>query len=149
MYAVESWLLRGLVGLGDFNSYRCFSSPTRAHLRRNKQSVVSNTARFILLSDEETESIVKVAKECAEGECSLDEVTALVSDLKEQQELLELRLNKITTMIGDLEHLNAKDERKDAEVRQLVKDMLRVFAHEVRGIWRITNPPNNMQDEVK
>jgi hypothetical protein len=97
------------------------------------QPAISNTARFILLSDAETESIMKVAGECAEGECSIDEVAALVGDLKEQQELLQMRLTKVTTMISDLETLNAKDERKDSEVRQFVKDMLRVFAHEVGG----------------
>jgi hypothetical protein len=107
------------------------------------QPAISNTARFILLSDAETESIMKVAHECAEGECSIDEISALVGDLKEQQELLTLRLNKITTMISDLEHMNAKDERKVSEVRQFVKDMLRVFAHEVGGGFLLVNQPTD------
>jgi hypothetical protein len=82
------------------------------------------------MSDAETDAILQSAKNCADGECSVDEISDLVSELKEQQEILELRMNKIMNMIAHLEHVNEKPNRNDDEVRKFVKDMLRVFAHE-------------------
>ena len=95
---------------------------------------MSSSARFIILSDSETDAILKSAAECAEGECNIDDVAGLVSDLKEQQKEMEGRLKKINSMIEQLEHINAKDERKADEVRSFVKDMLRVFSHDVSNV---------------
>ena len=94
------------------------------------QPAVSSSARFIILSDAETDSILKSAADCAEGECSVDEVADLVRELKDQQLVLEQRMTKIMNMIAHLEHVNEKPERQTSEVRAFVKDMLRVFAHE-------------------
>ena len=91
---------------------------------------MSSSARFIILSDSETDAILKSAHDCAEGECSIDEVTELVTELKEQQAILEARMTKIMNMIAQLEHINEKPGRQTDEVRAFVKDMLRVFAHE-------------------
>ncbi|CAB9517348.1 expressed unknown protein [Seminavis robusta] len=104
---------------------------------------VSSSARFIILSDSETDAILKVASECAEGECSIDEVAGLVGDLKEQQQILERRMSKIMTMIAHLEHVNEKEDRQTDEVRQFVKDMLRVFAHE-----KATIPATGFSGEI-
>ena len=95
------------------------------------QPAVPSTSRFVILSDSETDAILKSASDCAEGECSIDEVSTLVNDLKNQQKEMERRLSKITEMISQLEHVNKKDDRKSDEVRQFVKDMLRVFSHDV------------------
>lgn len=92
---------------------------------------MSSTARFIIMSDEETEAILKSASKCTDGECSVDEIQHLVKDLKEQQKVLEDRMTKIMNMVAHLEHVNEKKERKTDEVRAFVKDMLRVFAHDV------------------
>jgi len=81
------------------------------------------------LNEEETASILQQANDCAEGECSIDEVSELVFELKEQEKEMKERLDKVKKMIADLEHINAKEERKTDEVRNFVRDMLRVFEH--------------------
>jgi hypothetical protein len=80
------------------------------------------------MSDEETEKILQSAADCAEGECSLDDVSELIGELKEQQAVLSKRLEKIMNIISHLQHVNEKEERKTDEVRAFVRDMLRVFS---------------------
>lgn len=87
----------------------------------------------MILSDEETEAILFSAEECAASECSVDDVSKLLADLKMQEGVLSGRLVKIMNMIAHLQHVNEKKERKTDEVRAFVKDMLRVFSHEVRN----------------
>jgi hypothetical protein len=70
------------------------------------------------------------AAECAEGECSVDDVTELVAELQEQKKVLQTRLDTIMNMISDLQHVNEKDSRKTDDVRVLVQDMLRVFSRD-------------------
>jgi len=80
-----------------------------------------------LLSDEETETIFNKATDCAEGECSLDDVNDLLSELNAQQKILSDRLAQVTNMIDTLAGVNDKEEREVDEVRQYVRDLLRVF----------------------
>jgi hypothetical protein len=94
--------------------------------------VAPTTARYVILSEEETQGILKSAEECAESECSIDDVASLIEELKIQEGILSERLVKIMNMIAHLQHVNEKKERKTDEVRQFVKDMLRVFSHDVR-----------------
>lgn len=94
-------------------------------------AVASPSARFILLSDQETDAILSSANNCVEGECSVDEISDLVKELKEQEAILGERMQKVMNMIAHLQHVNEKEERQTDEVRAFVKDMLRVFAHEV------------------
>jgi DNA repair exonuclease SbcCD ATPase subunit len=91
----------------------------------------SGTARRIIMTDEETEKVLKSAQDCVESECSIDEVDDLLQVLKSTEKELEDRLEKIMNMIGHLQHINEKPERQTNEVRQFVKDMLRVFNTEV------------------
>lgn len=91
----------------------------------------STTARNILLSDEETETIFNKATDCAEGECSLDDVNDLLSELNAQQKILSDRLAQVTNMIDTLAGVNDKEEREVDEVRQYVRDLLRVFNNDV------------------
>jgi hypothetical protein len=93
---------------------------------------VPTTARFVILTDEETQAILKSAKECAESECSVDDVSSLIEELNIQEGILSERLVKIMNMIAQLQHVNEKKERKTDEVRQFVRDMLRVFSNDVR-----------------
>lgn len=93
-------------------------------------SVASSTARPVILSDAETENILQTANDCAEGECSIDDVQDLIYELKQQEKEMHTRLDKIMNMISHLQHVNEKDERQTDEVRALVKDMLRVFSFE-------------------
>ena len=89
----------------------------------------SSTARCVLMTEEETKSILQSAHDCADGECSLDDVSELVSELKQQERLLTARVESIMNMIADLQELNQKDGRKTDDVRAFVSDMLRVFSH--------------------
>jgi hypothetical protein len=92
----------------------------------------STTARAIIMTDDETNAIMKSANDCVEGECSLDEVSELLSVLKNTEKELEDRMEKIMNMIAHLQHINKKEERKTDEVRAFVQDMLRVFNTDVR-----------------
>lgn len=71
------------------------------------------------------------ATDCMGEECSVDEVDELLVLLKDTQKSLESRMGTVMNMISDLQHLNGQEERQVDEVKALVKDMLRVFAHDV------------------
>jgi hypothetical protein len=89
------------------------------------------------MSDEEVATILQSASDCAEGECSLDDVSSLIADLKDQEAILEKRLEKVMNMIAQLQHINEKEERKTDEVRAFVRDMLRVFSTEKPGYFPV------------
>mmetsp|Transcript_1149 Transcript_1149/g.1512 ORF Transcript_1149/g.1512 Transcript_1149/m.1512 type:complete len:152 (+) Transcript_1149:71-526(+) len=89
----------------------------------------STTARHVILSESEIESIMKSASDCAEGECSLDDVDELVFELKEQAKVMKSRLEKTMNMIASLQNLNKEADNRD-DVRAFVKDMLSAFSHE-------------------
>lgn len=90
----------------------------------------SKSALFILLSEEETNEILKAATECAEGECSIDDVTSLITDLEDQKILLQKRLDRTMNLVAQLQHLNEKEEREVSEVRSFLKDLTYVFTHD-------------------
>jgi hypothetical protein len=75
----------------------------------------------------ESEAVMKHASDCAEGECSLDDVDDLIDVLKAQQKELYERVQKVKMMIVDLETLNKKDDRKVDQVRETVRALFRVF----------------------
>ena len=70
---------------------------------------------------------MKHADECAEGECSIDEVSDLIDVLKAQQKELSARVDQVREMIQTLEHVNEKDDRKVDEIRETVRALFRVF----------------------
>jgi hypothetical protein len=81
-----------------------------------------------LMTQEETEKLLGQATDCAEGECSLDEVADLIDILKGQQKELAARVESIKKMVDDLEKVNAKgDARKVDEVRETIRALYRVF----------------------
>merc|ERR1712008_43089 len=90
-------------------------------------SVPSTTAQNVVLSEEETMAVLNKSTECIESECSVDEVDELLVILKDTEKEMEGRIEKIMNTISHLQHINAKEERKTDEVREFVKDMLRVF----------------------
>ena len=95
----------------------------------NEQATVASIKPlYVILSDEETERILSSATDCAEGECSIDDVSELIAELKGQEKEMQARLEKIMNMIAHLQHINAKEERKTDEVRAFVKDLLRTFS---------------------
>ena len=87
------------------------------------------------MTEDETSAMLKSASECAEGECSIDDVAGLIGDLKEQEALLTDRMEKVMNMISHLQHINEKEERQTDEVREFVKDMLRVFSTEKPNVF--------------
>lgn len=87
----------------------------------------TNTA-LNLMSTAEIESIVLAAETCAEGECALDEVEGLISNLQDQQSLLSKRIEEIGGLVKDLEHVNGQDDRPVDEVRETVRAIFRIFA---------------------
>ena len=93
--------------------------------------MISSTARHILLTDDETNQLLTSAEDCVAGECSIDDVSGLISELKDTEKQLSDRLDKIMNMIAHLQHVNEKESRKTDEVRKLVRDLLRVFNSEV------------------
>jgi hypothetical protein len=106
--------------------------------------VTSPVARHLILTDAETNALMSKGEDCAAGECSIDDVAELIAELKETEKALEERLEKIMNMVGHLQHINEKEERKTDDVRQFVKDMLRVFSSDVSYItqkacflWRL------------
>mmetsp|Transcript_32877 Transcript_32877/g.97965 ORF Transcript_32877/g.97965 Transcript_32877/m.97965 type:complete len:155 (-) Transcript_32877:239-703(-) len=93
-------------------------------------STISSTARNVLLSQEETDAIITRASDCAEGECSVDDISGLVGELKDQQDILNARLVDVMNMVAHLQKVNQSKDRKKDEVRAFVQDLLRVFNHE-------------------
>jgi hypothetical protein len=91
----------------------------------------SLVARPVLLSDEETQSILQHGFDCVDSECSVDDVEELITNLKAQQNILNERLVKVMNMVAHLQEVNQKEERKTDEVRSFVQDLLRVFNRDV------------------
>jgi hypothetical protein len=80
------------------------------------------------MSAAEIESIIVEAQSCAEGECAIDEVESLIANLQGQQSLLSKRIEEISGLIKELEHVNGKDERPVDEVRETVRAIFRIFS---------------------
>jgi hypothetical protein len=80
------------------------------------------------MSASEVDSIIREAEACAAGECALDEVENLITNLQSQQSLLSKRIEEIDGLVKDLEHSNGKDDRPVDEVRETVRAIFRVFA---------------------
>mmetsp|Transcript_27478 Transcript_27478/g.42637 ORF Transcript_27478/g.42637 Transcript_27478/m.42637 type:complete len:158 (-) Transcript_27478:217-690(-) len=95
--------------------------PTRRAL------VPSTTAVQALMSEEETKSIINSAHDCADSECSVEDVEMFLSELKEQQIILRNRLSDVTKMIDELGHVNIGTDRKVDEVRETVRAIARLF----------------------
>ncbi|KAL7536955.1 hypothetical protein ACHAXR_007501 [Thalassiosira sp. AJA248-18] len=102
------------------SSTEAFSSPKIASPR-------TNTA-LNLMSATEVESILSEAEACAGGECALDEVEQLITNLQDQQSLLSKRVEEIGGLVKDLESANGKDDRPVDEVRETVRAIFRIFA---------------------
>jgi len=68
------------------------------------------------------------ANGCVESECAISDVDDLISELKDQQRVLNARLETIMNVVAHLQAANSSGEqRKTDDVRNIVKDMLRVF----------------------
>ena len=79
------------------------------------------------MSQEETDKLMTHATECADGECSIDEVSELIAVLKDQQKELSSRVDQIKKSIHALEHVNQADNREVDQVRETVRAIFRIF----------------------
>lgn len=98
-----------------------------SHRSPPEQVSAPKTSALSLMADAEIEAIMTQANDCAEGECSLDEVGDLVDVLKGQQKELSDRVDKLRALIKDLEKVNESPNRKTDEVRDTVRALFRVF----------------------
>ncbi|KAL3793671.1 hypothetical protein HJC23_010243 [Cyclotella cryptica] len=87
----------------------------------------SNVARNLIMTEEEITAILDKAHACVESECAVEDIDSLIAELKDQQTVLNTRLENIMNVVGHLQHANEQKERKKEDVRAIVKDMLRVF----------------------
>jgi len=92
-----------------------------------QSAVKSSTARYGLLTVEETNAILEKSTNCAEGECSVEDVDSLLKDLEEQRQILNERLVEVTNMIDSLNKANTAKDRPVDEVRETVRAIARLF----------------------
>ncbi|KAL7441551.1 hypothetical protein ACHAXM_008121 [Skeletonema potamos] len=90
-------------------------------------SIRVQTARN-LMTAKEIQSIINEAEACAAGECALDEVEGLITNLLAQQSQLSKRIAEIDGLIKELEHVNGRDNRPTDEIRETVRAIFRIFA---------------------
>lgn len=100
-------------------------SPNRPAVR------TPTTARNLIMTEDEITAILDKAHGCVESECAVNDVDDLIVELKDQQKVLQARLENIMNVVAHLQAANAKQDRKTDDVRALVKDMLRVFTTQV------------------
>lgn len=105
-----------------YESNSLFLLYTTLHLQ-----VASTTARNVLLTEEETNAIIEKAHDCAEGECSIDDVSGLIAELKDQQHQMMERMEEMMNMVAHLQKINSHEQRKKDDVKAYVRDLLRVF----------------------
>ena len=110
------------------------------HLTRNNtnryatipiQKKQQQTARNLIMTEDEITAILDKAHGCVESECAVNDVEDLITELKDQQKVLSTRLETIMNVVAHLQHANEQEKRKTDDVRAIVKDMLRVFTTSV------------------
>ena len=126
------------------SSYRTLcSSPTRKpqhieiytttkqkpHTATNGPITTTTTTTLnLIMTESEIQTILMKANGCVESECTISDVDDLISELKDQQSVLNARLETIMNVVAHLQAANSSGEqRKTDDVRNIVKDMLRVF----------------------
>jgi len=79
------------------------------------------------MTEDEITGILDKAHGCVESECAVADVDDLIMELKDQQKVLNERLETIMNVVAHLQAANVEESRKTDDVRAIVKDMLRVF----------------------
>lgn len=79
------------------------------------------------MTPEETETLLKRAEECADSECSVDDVADLLDVLHAQQKEMYDRVQKIKETVQILEEVNKAEDRPVDEIRETVRAIWRVF----------------------
>jgi len=76
-----------------------------------------------LMADKEADALISGAIECADSECSVEDIDNFVSELKSQEKVLQERLAKISSIIASLEGGNVADERDVPYMKSLLADL--------------------------
>ena len=87
----------------------------------------SETARNLIMTEDEITAILDKAHGCVESECAVTDVNDLIIELKDQQKVLNTRLETIMNVVAHLQQANEQEKRKTDDVRAIVKDMMRTF----------------------
>lgn len=73
-------------------------------------------------------AVEDVAKSCLEEGCSIDMVSELIAELKEESKALTNRQQAVLILLGRLEALNASPEANKSEIEKLVGAASRSFS---------------------
>lgn len=79
------------------------------------------------MTEDEITAILDKAHGCVDSECAVDDVSDLIAELKDQQKVLNDRLETIMNVVSHLQAANESEKRKTDDVRAIIKDMMRVF----------------------
>ena len=73
------------------------------------------------MTESEIQTILMKANGCVESECAISDVDDLISELKDQQRVLNARLETIMNVVAHLQTANSKvgDNRKTDDVRNI------------------------------
>ena len=105
-----------------------FTNPSfQTLLTNNLFPQQSQVARNLIMSEQEITAVLDKAHTCVDSECAIDDVDSLISELKEQQSVLNDRLGNIMNAVAHLQKANTAKDRESESVRGIIKDMLRVF----------------------
>lgn len=77
------------------------------------------------LSEIDSMCVMNTAVYCSEGECTVDEIEALINQLKDQRDIFKMRMKKMDIMLNELEHANHIGDERDVDF--LRKTMLGKF----------------------
>jgi hypothetical protein len=80
------------------------------------------------MSSTDIDKILADANTCIEGECALDDVETLITNLLAQQSLLSSRINEIDKLVVSLERSNGVADRPVDEMRETVRAIFRIFS---------------------
>lgn len=86
------------------------------------------------MTEDEITAVLNKAQGCVDSECAVADVDDLIAELKDQQKVLNTRLETIMNVVAHLQHANEQKQRKTDDVRAIVKDMLRVFTTSVSTV---------------
>lgn len=100
------------------------------YIQKSTTTKTAPTSRLRLMSSADIDMILADATACAEGECALDDVSALLANLLAQQSLLSGRIDEIDKLVSSLECSNGVGgaERPVDEMRETVRAIFRIFS---------------------
>jgi len=100
------------------------------YIQKSTTTKTAPTSRLRLMSSADIDMILADATACAEGECALDDVSALLANLLAQQSLLSGRIDEIDKLVSSLESSNGVGgaERPVDEMRETVRAIFRIFS---------------------